>query len=108
MVEITGMGEVLVDGAQHARLRLERPPGGSVSLERDGANLWVPTDRAERLDEAQVKVRQGHLEESNVDPVGALVEMIEIQRAYTSVQRSLITEDGIMETLTNTIGRVTG
>ena len=93
-------------GAEHARLRIERPRGGSESLERDGANLWVPTTRPERLEEGDIRVRQGHLEESNVDPVGALVEMIEIQRAFTAVQRSMITKDGIMQTLTNDIGRV--
>lgn len=105
-IEITTIGEVLVDGIEHARLRVERPRGGSVSLEREGANLWVPPARVELLGEGQVHIRQGHLEESNVDPVGSLVEMIKIQRAYTAIQRTLITEDSIMQTITNEIGRV--
>jgi flagellar basal body rod protein FlgG len=105
-IEITSIGEVLVDGKEHARLRIERPRGGSVSLEREGANLWVPTERAERLTEGEVRVRQGHLEDSNVDPIGALVEMIEIQRAYTAVQRTMITQDEVMQTFTRDIGRV--
>lgn len=105
-IEITSIGEILVDGKEHGRLRIERPQGGSKSLERAGANLWMPGPRAERLAEGDIQVRQGHLEESNVDPVGALVEMIEIQRAFTAVQRSMITQDGIMQTLTNDIGRV--
>ena len=106
-IEITSIGEILVDGTEHARLRIERPRGGgSASLEREGANLWVRSARVERLGEGEIRVRQGHLEESNVDPVGSLVEMIEIQRAYTAVQRTLITEDSIMQTIANEIGRV--
>lgn len=107
-IEISSIGEIIVDGAQHGRLRVERPRGGSIDLTRDGANLWIPTDRPETVPEAELRVRQGHLEESNVNPVGALVEMIEIQRAYTAVQRAMITEDSIMQTLTTQIGRVTG
>ena len=56
--------------------------------------------------EAEIKIRQGHLEDSNVDPVSALVEMIEIQRAYTAVERSMQTETAVMQTITTQIGRV--
>lgn len=107
-IDISPEGEVLVDGVQHARLRLERPRGGSVSLERGGGNLWMPTERPEEIRDGDVRVRQGHLEDSNVDPVGAMVEMVEIQRAFTSVQRAMITQDGIMQTIANDIGRVSG
>ena len=106
-VEITAVGEVVVDGAVHARLRLERP-GPGADLVRDGSNLWIPTAQPVEVDEGELRVRAGHLEESNVDTVGALVEMVEIQRAFSAVQRSLVTKDGVMETLTNRIGRVSG
>ena len=35
-----------------------------------------------------------------------MVEMIEIQRAYSAVQRSMQAADGVMETITTQIGRV--
>lgn len=107
-VEITSIGEVLVDGEVQARLRLERPRPGSESPLREGAGLWVPTGGVERIEEGDLRVRQGHLEESNVNTVSAMVEMIEIQRAYSAVQRSMITEDDVMQTITTEIGRVSG
>jgi flagellar basal body rod protein FlgG len=106
-IEITSIGEVIVDGELHGRLLVQRPAPGIDPL-REGSSLWIPSAGAERAGEGDVKVRQGHIEESNVDPVRAMVEMIEIQRAYTAVQKSMITEDDVMGTITNEIGRVAG
>lgn len=104
-IEITPAGRVLVDGEEFDRLRIERPREGGA-LERAGANLWVPSGPVDTDPEGHVRVEQGYLEESNVNTVSAMVEMIEIQRAYTAVQRSLITADGVMDTIANQIGRV--
>ena len=103
--EITPRGEVRVDGATVATLRIERP--------EENAKLWREGETQFRLDgdsvgveEGEVKVRQGHLEDSNVDPVGSLVDMIEIQRAYSALQRSVLVVDGVMDRISNDLGRV--
>lgn len=98
-------GHVEVNGVRVGRFRVVRPdqvPG------REGANLWVP--RGEQRDALahEVRMRQGHLEESNVDPVSAMVDMIEIQRAYSALQRTIQTHDGVMHTITTEVGRVDG
>jgi flagellar basal body rod protein FlgG len=104
-VRVERDGNILVDGATMGRLRVERPGASPV---REGANRWVPDGEGETVERAEVKIRQGHLENSNVDPVSALVEMIEIQRAYSAIQRSVQTADGVMQTITTEIGRVGG
>ncbi len=104
-IEITAAGELRVDGEPFDRLRLERP-GDAEVVERRGANLWLPTGLKTPLGPDEIQVRQGHLEESNVDPVGSLVEMIEIQRAYTAIQRSMQTEDAMMQSIASEIGRI--
>jgi flagellar basal body rod protein FlgG len=106
-IEITSIGEVLVDGELHGRMLIERPAPG-IDPTREGSSLWVPSAGAQRVGEGDVKVRQGHIEGSNVDPIRAMVEMIEIQRAYTAVQKSMLTEDDVMGTITSEIGRVAG
>ena len=53
-----------------------------------------------------MKVHQGHLEGSNVDPVSAMVEMIDIQRAYSAIQRSVLVMDGVLGKISNDIGKV--
>lgn len=105
-IEITPEGRILVDGDEYDRLRIERPRGENPVLERAGETLWVPSGSIERDAIDHVRVEQGYLEDSNVNTVSAMVEMIEIQRAYTAVQRTLITEDSVMDTIANQIGRV--
>ena len=102
-VRLEENGTIHVDGAPVGRLRVERPDGTPV---REGANLWVPDGEGDEVPREEIHVRQGHLEESNVDPVGALVEMIEIQRAYSAVQRSIQAADGVMQTITSDLGRL--
>ena len=93
------------DGQAVGRLLIERPLEWD-SLEREGANLWIPAGDREMVPEDAIEVHQGHLEDSNVDPLSALVEMIEIQRAYAAVQRSMQSSDQVMETITTRIGQV--
>ncbi|MEQ8329975.1 MAG: flagellar hook-basal body protein [Longimicrobiales bacterium] len=104
-VEIAPDGVIRVGGADVDRFRLERT-GDPGALVREGANHWMPAADATPVALEQALVQQGHLEDSNVDPVGAMVEMIEIQRAYQAVQRTMQTADGVMETITTQIGRV--
>jgi len=98
-------GTIEVGGERVARLRVDSP---SQAPRRDGENLWLPVGPGQRLDESAVRVRQGHLEESNVEPVTAMVDMIGIQRAYQALQRTIQTQDGVLHTITSEIGRVDG
>ncbi len=105
LVEISADGTLSVAGQDVGKLLIERPLEWA-SLEREGANLWIPTAERETVPDDEIQVHQGHLEDSNVDPVSALVEMIEIQRAYAAVQRSIQTSDQVMGTITTQIGQV--
>ena len=104
-IDVSADGTVNVEGQPVGRLLIESTLEWD-SLEREGANLWIPAGDRRRVPEGAIRVHQGHLEESNVDPVSALVEMIEIQRAYSAVQRSMLGADQVMETITTRIGRV--
>jgi flagellar basal body rod protein FlgG len=75
---------------------------------REGERLWAPQAPGEDVPREEIRIEQGHLEDSNVDPVSALVEMIEIQRAYGAVQRSIQETDGALRTITTEISRVGG
>lgn len=103
--EFTSRGTVKVDGVTVARLRIMEP-GEGATLEREGSLRFRVNGPTSPREEGDVRVRQGHLEESNVDPVGSMVEMIEIQRAYSAVQRSVLVLDGVMDRISNDIGKV--
>ncbi len=104
-IDISEKGTLSVDGHPVGKLLIERTSEWD-SLRREGANLWVPSDDKEIVPDDAIQIHQGHLEDSNVDPVSALVEMIEIQRAYSAVQRSIQNSDGVMGTIANQIGRI--
>ena len=103
--EFSPRGEVRVDGSVVARLRMVKL-SGDAALDREGSLRFRVEGETSPLEEGKVRVRQGHLEESNVDPTGSMVEMIEIQRAYSALQRSVLVLDGVMDRISNDIGKV--
>jgi len=102
-VEVDAAGSVTVDGHTVAQLRVEQ--AGAGSLERLGDGLWQSAARTP-APAGDVLVRQGALEGSNVETLDGLMEMLEVQRNYSAIQRGVVTLDGVLETIANRIGRV--
>jgi flagellar basal body rod protein FlgG len=97
-------GAVIADGKQVARLRLEQAPAGAAP-QHDTNGLFIPSAAMTDVPVAQRTVRQGMIEQSNVSPVGSMVDMIAIQRAYANVQKVLTTMDAAREIATTEIGK---
>lgn len=74
-------------------------------LAKYGENLYQPVDGA-TLTEADVRVRQGYIEASNVNVVTEMVNMITITRAYESNQKVIQTIDTMLDKAVNNVGRV--
>lgn len=103
-VEISGAGEVVVDGVPAGRLRMVDvdDPG---SLRKEGAGRFLATGEL-RPAAPHTRVRQGALEASNVDTVLGMVDLVTIQRAYAANVDALRAMDGVLETITNQVGKV--
>ena len=52
------------------------------------------------------EIRQGSLEEANVDVVTAMVDMITVMRTYEANQKVLQVQDQTLEKVVNEVGRV--
>ena len=61
-------------------------------LTRSGDNLWQAPDDAEPEAVADIRVAQGMLEQSNVQPILEMTRMIDVSRAYQSTQRLMDTD----------------
>jgi flagellar basal-body rod protein FlgF len=86
-VAVSSDGTVSVDGAVVAKLRIaEFAPGTPLSA--TGNALYSAPGNSE-LPAASSSIRQGMLEESNVSPVEATVQLIVIQRNAEMMQRAL-------------------
>lgn len=74
-------------------------------LAKYGENYYQAIEGAE-IQEANVKVHSGYLEQSNVEAVQEMVNMITIQRNYEANQKVITTYDRSMDITANQIGKV--
>ncbi|HDQ14867.1 MAG TPA: flagellar basal-body rod protein FlgF [Sediminispirochaeta sp.] len=79
-------------------------------LQKEGSSMWKQSNetgdpRMADLGSA-VKVEQGFLEGSNVNPVTEMVRMIEVNRAYEANQKAITTQDSLSARLINDVLKV--
>lgn len=75
------------------------------SLEKVGDTLFLPTDATVEI-EANYLIHQGFTEQSNVQVVSEMVDLISITRAYEANQKVIQTIDGSLELAANSVGKV--
>jgi flagellar basal body rod protein FlgG len=97
-------GGLMVDGKRIGQLRVETVPAGT-QMQHEAGTLFVPPAARTAIAPEQRSVRQGFLEDSNVNTVGSMVDLITVQRSYAAVQRTITTLDGIRHTISNELGR---
>jgi len=97
-------GVVAVDGKTIDRLRIESTAAGAT-LAHEGGTRFVPGATRTVVADDKRDVRQGHLEDSNADSLGGLVDMISIQRAYAAVEKTIGVLDHVREVATSQLGK---
>lgn len=83
-------GTLSANGLPFGRIGLFVPPEGSDPTRRGGTGFALD---APPVPVEEGRIRQGFLEESNVDPIFEITRMIEVQRAYELGQKFLDAED---------------
>jgi flagellar basal-body rod protein FlgF len=104
-VEIKPDGTVLVDGAGAGRLRIETVDD-PASLLKEGFGRYVPAGTLRPVPETQALVRQGSVEEANLDPLLSMVDLVTIQRSYGANIDALKVLDGVLGAITNEVGKI--
>jgi len=76
-------------------------------LKKDGASLFVSTgpEKPVELDVQHSLIRQGYLEESNVDPVESMVQLVELSKNFETDQHMVQSQDASLEKAMD-VGRV--
>lgn len=94
-LDIDPDGSLRVDGQDAGKLKLVTVPDlDRLRVEGDG--LYAGDEPATPALPGSLRVRQGHLEDPNVDPVLSLVDMIAVQRAYAANVQVLKAMDRVM------------
>ncbi|MBI4214351.1 MAG: flagellar basal-body rod protein FlgF [Chloroflexi bacterium] len=102
-VRFTPDGSLQVNGVVLDQLQLVQFANPD-SLRKQGANRFQATDAPIAATDTQV--RSGFLEESNVDPTKAMVDLMMVQRAYDASQMLTQLADGTLRSAANEVGRV--
>ncbi len=105
-VAITATGEIFADNSLIGKLRVVDFERAS-DLRKQGNTLFS-TSAKELFTEADGKttaIKQGFLEESNVDGIEEMIEMIELNRSFESDQKSIQYQDSTLEKAMD-VGRV--
>ncbi|WP_027390376.1 flagellar basal-body rod protein FlgF [Chrysiogenes arsenatis] len=98
-LDINQAGEVFVDGAQIAALKLVRFED-ERDLRKIGFNQYEKiSPEVEEQPATNYRLRQGYLEMSNVNMVREMVDMIEINRSFQAYQKMVTTIDQSMTEL---------
>ena len=105
-LSVNERGEVFQKGELVDTLKIvtfEQP----FPLKKAGNSLFaVAEDSAAEIENLDVSVRQGFLEESNVDPLEEMVQMMTLFRYFEADQKALRAQDELLDRAANDIGRV--
>jgi flagellar basal-body rod protein FlgF len=102
---VSGRGEIRAGGGVVATLRIVDFPK-PYQLLKEGSNLYVLADPTILPIAATGEVVSGALEGSNVNPVEAMVSMIEILRRYEAAQKALQALEEANQAASTQIGTV--
>ncbi len=103
-VTITENGQVYADGELIDKIVLKDFEDYDF-LKKVGYTMYEPVNGAQQKD-TTAEILQGYTEQSNVNIVREMVNMIEITRAYETNQRLIKSIDSTLDLAANTIGRV--
>lgn len=97
-------GTLLLDGKPVARLQIVK--ARPESLARDGDGLYVAVDPRGVSPLARPTLQPGTLEQSNLNTVHGLIEMISVSRGFDLAHRALVTQDELLRHAANDLGRI--
>ena len=101
---IDEMGNISVNGESIARLKMVRFENPQY-LERQGDNLVAAQEEAGTILE-RPGILQGYTEDSNINAVKEMVELINVVRAYESMQKVVQAEDETTQVAIDQVGSV--
>jgi flagellar basal body rod protein FlgG len=104
-LEVSPDGTVLADGSIAGKLRIETVDD-PMKLRKEGFGRYIAPGATRSVDEGETRLRQGSVEDSNLDPLMSMIDLVSIQRAYTSNIEALRAMDSVLGAIANEVGRV--
>ena len=110
-LEISIDGDVFVNGGLVDRLKIVDFEDKATALRKVGHSMYelAEDNGNEKVDEIEAsgyRIDQGFIEESNVNAVEEMVNMLSIMRYFEATQKTMQTLDNVLDRAANQIGRV--
>lgn len=100
-------GSISVKGQTIGRLKLVQFTNPRTALAKEGDSLFVATGTERPREATETRVEQGALEMSNVSPMSELVAMMQNNREFDSLQRSVtMLMNDLGRKVSNEIGKI--
>lgn len=103
-VEVHGDGSVVVDGSNAGRLRIV-DVSDPTQLRKEGFGRFTTMVTPAPVDPNVTRVRQGAVEEANIDSLLSMVDLVTIQRAFTANMDALRAMDSVLGAVSNEVGK---
>ena len=103
-VVLSADGAITVDGKYVDRIRIVSAQD-NADLVKEGISLFQTNGPLGAVSISETQLVQGHVEESNMNAMAGIGDMIDIQRNFALTMGALRTMDSMLETVTNQIGR---
>jgi len=104
-IAVSNSGIISVNGEEIGRLKIiDFPDADDLTKKADG--LFAARPGATESDAPETTVGQGFLEDSNVEAIREMVDMITLQQAYQASARALMAQDETLQKAVNTVGAV--
>jgi len=104
-VSISESGETSVNESIVGRLQVVDFPD-KTALTKQGDSAFAPRDKVEPEPVANVSLRQGYLERSNINVIKEMVGMILTLRNFEAGSRAIQAQDESLNALFNNVGKV--
>ena len=76
------------------------------SLMKEGTGRYVAAGATAAVERGGTLLRQGYVEEANLDPVTSMVDLVKIQHAYKANVDALQAMDDVLRSIANDVGTV--
>lgn len=103
-VNISSTGQIVADGQPVDTLLITDFENYDY-LQKYGDTMYEPVDGATTI-EAEAEVLQGYTEQSNVNVIKEMVDLIAITRAYETNQKVIRSYDTMLDRAVNQVGRL--
>jgi len=104
-VEIQGDGTVNVDGSSVGKLLIVEPNDTS-RLFKEGLGRYQAPGGVHAAADGTTTVRQGSVEDANLDSMLSMVDLVTIQRAFSANVDALKAMDSVLGSVTSEVGKV--